>query len=166
MAMTDQLRIGELAKRTGVPVATIRFYESEGVLPPPARSAAGYRLYSPTDIRRLSLARNARQLGLPLAVVRSLVEQAFRSDCRDYGALLLDTVAQQQAEVDRQMRQLQRVQEELAALADEVRQELADCPPGQQLAECACCTVIDRKGGQADVLPNPRLPLPRVLTER
>ena len=50
--MAANLTIGAVARRTGVPVPTIRFYEAEGVIPAPARTAAGYRLYGTTDIRR------------------------------------------------------------------------------------------------------------------
>jgi len=42
---SGQLKIGEVAKRAGCTVKTVRFYEARGLLPPPARSAAGYRLY-------------------------------------------------------------------------------------------------------------------------
>ena len=47
------LKIGELAKATGTQVVTIRFYEKEGLLRQPERTAAGYRLYSQEDVERL-----------------------------------------------------------------------------------------------------------------
>ena len=106
MAMTDQLKIGDVAKQTGVPIRTIRFYEAEGVVPRPPRSPAGYRLYSTVDIRRLRLARNARRLGFSLPQVRSLVEAAFRSDCHDYGDLMLQALHDQRAELERLLRQI------------------------------------------------------------
>ena len=64
--MTDTLTIGEVSRCTGVPIKTIRFYEAEQVIPPPARTEAGYRLYTSADVRRLHLARQARLLGLVL----------------------------------------------------------------------------------------------------
>jgi DNA-binding transcriptional MerR regulator len=83
--MADRFTIGEVARRTGVPVKTIRFYESEWVIAAPSRTDSGYRLYSATDVRRLRLARRARLLGLALPEVRTLVDQAFRSECIDFG---------------------------------------------------------------------------------
>ena len=51
--MAAALTIGAVARETGLPVRTIRFYEAEGVLPAPARTASGYRAYSANDVRRL-----------------------------------------------------------------------------------------------------------------
>jgi DNA-binding transcriptional MerR regulator len=53
-------RIGALARQTGCKVETIRFYESEGLLPVPTRGARGHRLYTDADQRRLLFIRRAR----------------------------------------------------------------------------------------------------------
>ncbi|MTD57911.1 helix-turn-helix domain-containing protein [Amycolatopsis pithecellobii] len=58
--------IGELARRTGLPVKTIRFYSDEGLLPPTDRTHAGYRLYDTRSLARLELIRTLRELGLGL----------------------------------------------------------------------------------------------------
>ena len=58
--MDRRLTIGQLAETVGVPRKTIRHYEEVGVLPTPARSGAGYRLYTDLDVRRLELVRRAR----------------------------------------------------------------------------------------------------------
>jgi DNA-binding transcriptional MerR regulator len=69
--------IGELARRTGLPVKTIRFYSDEGLLPPTDRTPAGYRLYDTKALARLELVRTLRELGLGLAdVERALTRQA------------------------------------------------------------------------------------------
>lgn len=70
--MTNRLTIGALSRRTGVPIKAIRFYEARGVIPAPARTEAGYRLYSPADVRRLRLVRRARLMGLALPEVKVL----------------------------------------------------------------------------------------------
>ena len=54
--MEQRFTIGELSRRTGVPVRTIRFHSDAGVLPPPARTAAGYRLYDARSLPRLEAA--------------------------------------------------------------------------------------------------------------
>ncbi|GIG69586.1 helix-turn-helix domain-containing protein [Phytomonospora endophytica] len=65
--------IGELARRAGVPVRTVRFWSDEGVLPPTTRSRGGYRLYDAAAVARLELVRTLRELGLDLPVVREVV---------------------------------------------------------------------------------------------
>jgi MerR family mercuric resistance operon transcriptional regulator len=69
-------RIGALARQTGCKVETIRFYESEGLLPVPARGASGHRLYTDADQRRLLFIRRARDLGFSMGDVRALLDLA------------------------------------------------------------------------------------------
>ena len=52
------IQIGELAKRTACPVVTIRFYEQEGLLPPPGRSRGNFRLYGEEHVERLQFIRH------------------------------------------------------------------------------------------------------------
>lgn len=65
--------IGELARRAGVPVRTIRFWSDEGILPPTTRSHGGYRLYDSAAVARLEFVRTLRELGLDLPMVREVV---------------------------------------------------------------------------------------------
>ncbi|MGW6857562.1 MerR family transcriptional regulator [Streptomyces xanthophaeus] len=67
--------IGELSRRTGLTVKTIRFYSDQGIVPPTDRSPAGYRLYGPDALARLDLARTLRDLGLDLATVRKVLDR-------------------------------------------------------------------------------------------
>ncbi|WEO99894.1 MerR family transcriptional regulator [Streptomyces sp. FXJ1.172] len=67
--------IGELARRTGLTVKTIRFYSDRGIVAPTDRSAAGYRLYNIHAVARLDLVRTLRGLGLDLPTIRRVVEQ-------------------------------------------------------------------------------------------
>ena len=62
--MAEPLTIGKFAQATGVPAKTIRYYEQVGVLPAPARTAAGYRQYTRHAVHRLLFIRRARALGL------------------------------------------------------------------------------------------------------
>ncbi|NBM20316.1 MerR family transcriptional regulator [Streptomyces sp. GC420] len=61
-----ELTIGRLARRTGLPVRTLRFWSDEGAVPPVARSASGYRLYDAGSVARVELVRTLRELGLGL----------------------------------------------------------------------------------------------------
>ncbi|WP_433218314.1 MerR family transcriptional regulator [Dactylosporangium sp. CS-047395] len=65
--------IGDLARRTGLPVRTIRFYSDAGVLPPTDRSSANHRRYDLTAIARLELVRTLRELGLDLVTIRRVL---------------------------------------------------------------------------------------------
>lgn len=65
--------IGQLARRTGLSVRTIRFWSDCGVLPPTERTDAGYRLYDATAVARLELIRTLRELGVGLAAVQRLL---------------------------------------------------------------------------------------------
>ncbi|WP_281173375.1 Cd(II)/Pb(II)-responsive transcriptional regulator [Halotalea alkalilenta] len=68
-----RLRIGALAKRAGCAVETIRFYEREDLLPPPARSESNYRLYSASHEERLRFIRRCRSLDMTLGEIRALL---------------------------------------------------------------------------------------------
>ncbi|MDN0194585.1 MerR family transcriptional regulator [Streptomyces sp. S.PNR 29] len=67
--------IGELSRRTGLTVKTIRYYSDQGIVPPTDRSPAGYRLYGLDALARLELARTLRDLGLDLATVRKVLDR-------------------------------------------------------------------------------------------
>ena len=69
----ERLTIGALATAGGVNVETIRYYERRGLLPPPDRSGAGYRQYSPDDLWRLGFIRRAKGLGFTLAEIAELL---------------------------------------------------------------------------------------------
>lgn len=69
----DEMTIGQVAARLGVPVRTVRFWSDEGLVGPPARSAAGYRHYDADSVARLDLVRTLRELGLGLAAIRELL---------------------------------------------------------------------------------------------
>jgi len=70
------ITIGELSRRTGCKIETVRYYERIGLMPPAPRSAGRYRLYGETEIRRLAFVRRARELGFTLTDVRRLLTLA------------------------------------------------------------------------------------------
>ncbi|MDN5918591.1 MAG: MerR family transcriptional regulator [Pseudonocardia sp.] len=67
------LTIGQLARRSGVPVRTIRFWSDEGLVPPSERSRSGYRRYDAAAVARLDLVRTLRELGMGLEDVREVL---------------------------------------------------------------------------------------------
>lgn len=71
--MSGRHSIGELSRRTGVKVPTIRFYEERGLLPDPGRTQGGQRRYGDTELARLSFIAHARQLGFDLDAIAGLI---------------------------------------------------------------------------------------------
>lgn len=69
----EPLTIGRLAQLGGVNLETIRYYERRGLLPKPARTAAGYRQFPPDSPRRLRFIKRAQELGFSLDEVRDLL---------------------------------------------------------------------------------------------
>jgi DNA-binding transcriptional MerR regulator len=71
----ERLTIGELSRRTGVAVKTLRFYSDEGLLPPAGRSPSGYRLYADEALVRLDLVRTLREAGLGLDAIKKVLRR-------------------------------------------------------------------------------------------
>jgi MerR family mercuric resistance operon transcriptional regulator len=88
VAQSAGIQIGELSRRTGCNIETIRYYERIGLLREPARSAGRYRVYDTGDVRRLAFIRRARELSFKLDEVRTLLtlsanDEAARADVRE-----------------------------------------------------------------------------------
>lgn len=83
--------IGELARRTGLTVKTIRFYSDRGIVSPAGRTPAGYRLYGADAVARLALVRTLRELGLDLPTVREVVDREI--PLRDVAAAHAEALA-------------------------------------------------------------------------
>ena len=89
--MDDGYTIGELARRSGVSVRTIRFWSDRGVVPPAGRTEAGYRLYGDAALARLELVRTLRELGVDLpAIERVLAREASVTEVAAAHAAALD----------------------------------------------------------------------------
>ena len=72
--MNINLKRGELAKKCGIHIATLRYYEKCRLLNPPPRSQAGYRLYSEMDIAKIHFIKNAQKLGFSLKEISELMK--------------------------------------------------------------------------------------------
>ena len=111
------MRIGELAAATGTTTKALRFYEQAGLLPPAARTAAGYRDYTPASIARLGFIRRGQRAGLTLAQIRDILQ------IRDSGQAPCGHVAQvlgsRLAELDRQVADLLELRATVARLHED-----------------------------------------------
>ena len=121
----ESIGIGALAKRAGVSIDTVRYYERGGLLAPKTRLASGYRRYSELEVARLRFIRRAQALGFSLKEVKELLAL---SNLRDVGRV--KRAAQTKlADVEERIASLERVRNGLASL-------IAACPGHGRAADC------------------------------
>jgi MerR family copper efflux transcriptional regulator len=113
---TPSLTIGTVAKRAGVPIDTIRYYEREGLLPEPLRRASGYRSYNETAVRQLRFIRRAKDLGFTLEEIRDLM--ALSSDRRGGVKAVRKRAEQRLASIDARIAELMRIRKGLQQLVE------------------------------------------------
>jgi MerR family transcriptional regulator, mercuric resistance operon regulatory protein len=131
VARSAGIQIGELSRRTGCNIETIRYYERIYLLPAPVRSAGRYRVYDTADVRRLAFIRRARELGFTLDEVRTLLALSA-NDAQGACAEVRELAASHLAEVRAKIADLRAMER---VLADAVRRCAAGELPG--------CPVID-----------------------
>jgi len=119
------LRIAELARAVGVPTDTVRYYERIGLLPPPRRTAGGYRDYDPQAVDRLQFIQGAQRLGSRLADIGHLLSVRDTGTCPCEPAE--DLLRRRLAEVDAEIARLVALRAEMVAMADAL--PASDCPP-------------------------------------
>jgi Hg(II)-responsive transcriptional regulator len=107
----------QLARICGVGPETIRFYEKQGLLPPPPRSAAGYRRFGEDSVHRLNFIRRAKELGFSLNEIAELL--ALHDDEHGDRAQVKAMTEAKLDEIVAKIRDLQRMREVLAHLAAE-----------------------------------------------
>jgi len=126
----NPMTIGSLSKRSGVNIETIRYYERVGLIPPPPRSAGGYRLYGEPQLRRLAFVRRSRELGFTGQEIRALLTLV---DDNHFTCAQVQTMTLTHLEsVREKIRDLQRMESVLDRMA-------AQCDG----AEAPRCPVID-----------------------
>jgi Zn(II)-responsive transcriptional regulator len=121
----EGLGIGQLAKRGGVGIDTVRYYERNGLLAPSTRLASGYRRYGDLEVARLRFIRRAQALGFTLKEIKELLALSAQRDVarvkRSAQAKLVD--------VEARIAALERVREGLARL-------ISACPGHGRAADC------------------------------
>ncbi len=110
------MKIGEVARRVGIPIDTVRHYERNGLLPPPARRASGYRDYHDSDIARLNFVLRAKALGFTLLEIRELLalSDAAEGDMANIRSL----AASKLTDIEQRIGQLARVRDALKSLVE------------------------------------------------
>jgi DNA-binding transcriptional MerR regulator len=118
--------IGEIARQAACQVQTIRYYEQIKILPRPARTEGGHRLYAPDHLERLQFVRRSRELGFALDAVRELLRLADR---REDDCATVDRIASEHlAEVRQKISQLRTLERELKRMVTGCNHgKIADC---------------------------------------
>ena len=121
------MRIGELGKKADCLVQTVRFYESEGLLPEPARSEGNFRLYDEVHLQRLLFIRRCRAKDMTLDEIRQLLNLRDRPElgCGEVNAL-----------VDANIAQVRTKMKELRALERELMDLRRSCDSARTSREC------------------------------
>ena len=133
---TKSLTIGRLAKEAGVNLETVRYYERQGLVPGPPRSASGYRLFPTEAARRLRFIRRAQELGFSLKEIRELLSlRVSRSTTSaDIRARAEDKIA----DIEAKIRSLESMKKTLRNLT----KACAGCVP---VAKCPIIESLDRE---------------------
>jgi len=130
----ESLGIGALAKRGGVRIDTVRYYERSGLLSPRTRLASGYRRYSEAEVARLRFIRRAQALGFTLKEIRDLLALSNRRD-----VARVKRVSQQKLlDVEQRIASLERMRQGLVSLIEAC--------PGHGRAED--CPILNALGGE------------------
>ncbi len=130
----DGMTIGTLARRAGVGVETIRFYERKGLVPEPPRSLSGYREYSEEAVARVRFIRRAKDLGFTLREIRELLE--LRADDSVSCEMVRRRATAKIADIERRIRSLEAVRQALVRLA-------ADCPASGAAGDCPILDAME-----------------------
>ena len=135
--MSKGMKIGEIAKATGLTTKTIRFYELHRLLEEPERTESGYRIYGPEDVERLEFVKKAKRLGLSLEGIRDILQphEQGQAPCVHVLALLDQKLDQ----VDGIMRDLDEFRQELTRLRAESQVRLEQLPEDARI-----CGIIER----------------------
>jgi DNA-binding transcriptional MerR regulator len=111
---TPSLRIGEVARRTGLPVKTIRYYCDEGLLQPRARSESGYRLFDEENLAELTIIRSLRAMDVSIPELARILEVRRAGVCNC--SVLKDSITAKMESINLRIAELAAMKEELARL--------------------------------------------------
>lgn len=130
------LSIGQVAKQADLSIDTIRYYERNGLIAPPARRDSGYRSYTPEVIQRLRFIRRAKDLGFTLSEIGELMSLTSHAK-QDMGSMKLAAQAKLGV-VEEKLQELQRIRSAL-------RQLIAACPGHGALDECPIVNALSQE---------------------
>jgi MerR family copper efflux transcriptional regulator len=150
-AQPPELTIGEVAALTGLPVKRIHYYERRGLLEPPPRNEAGYRLYGAEEVARLEFVMRAKLLGLTLEEIRELVSLAVGCNEGEIVPRLEELLDAKLEETERKIAELSAFRENLIYYrrrAEELREGIPVESTCEEASFCGCLDVVTGEGGE------------------
>ena len=128
------LSIGQIAKRAGVGVETVRFYERQGLLEEPIRKESGYRKYDEEVVARLQFIRKAKELGFTLKEIKELLSLRFAptTTCAEVKRRAEEKIA----DIEDKIRTLQRMKKALVRVTNA-------CPGRGPTSECSILDMLE-----------------------
>lgn len=126
--MEKSLKIGEVSKRSGIGVETVRFYEREGLIAKPPRQSSGYRAYPANVVPRLGFIRHAKALGFTLKEIRELL--SLRVDPKASCSAVKARAQMKLTDIEEKIASFQRMRRTLRKLVDacDERRPTSECP--------------------------------------
>jgi len=136
------MRIGDLAKRAGTTMRTIRYYEERGLIEPARRTKGGFRLYQEEELRKLHLIRSLQVLDMPLAQVKAFFDERQPGRTASEIAPALQGVLREHLqEMERRIGQYRAMQESARETID-ILDACSRCPHEPGPAVCRQCPVL------------------------
>jgi Hg(II)-responsive transcriptional regulator len=133
----SEIAIGELSKRAGISVETIRYYELKGLLKPAGRKASGYRIYNDDSLKTLSFLKRAQDLGFSLSEIKELLKLRAGSEpcCND----VQGRASKHLYNIESKIRKLEGIRLELSEL-------LQQCHSNTEMDRCPILDRFDEIG--------------------
>ena len=133
---SQALPIGEMSRRTGVNIETIRYYERIGVMPKPLRTEGGHRAYDADQLKRLAFIKRCRELGFSLGEIRALLDivETGTNTCAEVHQMTMEHLANVRKKI-RDLRGMEHALKEMAAECG--RGDIPECPIVDKLQERA-----------------------------
>ncbi|MBZ0154028.1 MAG: MerR family DNA-binding protein [Planctomycetes bacterium] len=149
---TDTLTRGQLAKRCAVNFETIRYYEQQGLIPAPSRTASNYRLYGEATVQRIGFIKRSQELGFTLNEVRELLSLRAMPGARC--AEVLERAEAKVRNIDEKIRTLKAMRRALAKL-------MSECARRGGVSECPILDALEDDEGWPLLRPAQRRSSPR-----
>ena len=146
MAEDGLLKIGELARRTGTTLRTIRYYQQLGLINHSARTKGGFHLYFPEDCKTIQFIKTLQMLGTPLSEIRRLLDQRPTAESAAEAAPeIIEILERQLDEIGERVAAYRQVQESIRQTM-EILQVCKTCPlkPSREVC-CRCDTITSMK---------------------
>jgi MerR family mercuric resistance operon transcriptional regulator len=138
----EKMTTGKLAKKAGVNVETVRYYEREKLIPEPPRNSSGYRQYSSKDLKRLKFIKSAQKLGFSLKEISELLslKANSKSACHEVRIMAEEKITL----IEDKIKDLEQMKNILVDLTD-------DCIKAKDSDNCPIIDIINKNPQKSSI---------------